>query len=47
MSAQKDKMIFDLRRGRENDIWCQQGKIKSDSISGQEDKIRFHVRRGR
>jgi hypothetical protein len=35
-----------VRRGRKRQIPFKKRKIESDSISGEEDKIRFHFRRG-
>jgi hypothetical protein len=47
MSGEEDKPRFQVRRGRKHQIPFQERKIKSDSTSGQEDKISFHVRRRR
>jgi hypothetical protein len=47
LSGEKDNIRFDLRRGREHHIRCQERKITSDSMSGEEDKMIFHVNKGR
>jgi hypothetical protein len=47
MSREEDKIRFDVRRRRENEIRCQQKKGEVDSMSGEEDTMRFDVRRRR
>jgi transcriptional regulator of met regulon len=47
MSGKQDPIISDLRRGRSNEIPDQEKKITSDSMSGDEDKVRFDARTGR
>jgi hypothetical protein len=47
MSGDGNEMIFHVRRRREHKIPCQERKITSDSMSGEEDNIRFHIRRER
>jgi hypothetical protein len=47
MSAEEEYMKFDVRRGRGNDISCQQREITSDAMSEEDDNISFDVRRGR
>jgi hypothetical protein len=47
MSGEGDDMIFHIRRGRHNQIRSQDRKIESDSMSGEEHKMSFDVRRRR
>jgi hypothetical protein len=47
MPGEDDEMTFHIRSGRSNDISCQERKITSDSMSGEEDHIKFDVRRER
>jgi hypothetical protein len=47
MSTEEDKIRVYIRTGRQNQISCQKRQRKGDSMSGEEDKIRFHLGRGR
>jgi hypothetical protein len=57
MSGKDDEIRFNDTRGRLNDISSEERKRTPDSMSGEEDKIdcmseeedkiRFHIRRGR